>query len=119
VKHRDDRTRELREDHLDGAIHEGSAKSNPKVHFVAFDQIDKAPEEKAEASRSRQRTWSMRPTPGTMRTSTVRVTRNYVEEQIQGAAQMDERFCGGGDGWSDAADDETYSARQSVGVTFH
>src|SRR6266852_5921269 len=32
---------------LTAAITKVLAKTNPKVHFVAFDQIDKAPEEKA------------------------------------------------------------------------
>ena len=40
----------------------------------AFDQIDKAPEEKAAASRSRSRTWSTRRRTVTTRTSTAPVT---------------------------------------------
>ena len=43
--------------------------------FVAFDQIDKAPEENASAaSRSRRRTSSTRPRSATTRTSTARAT---------------------------------------------
>ena len=47
---------------------------NPKNAFTAFDQIDKAPEEKRAASRSRSRTSSTRRRTVTTRTSTARVT---------------------------------------------
>ena len=60
---------------LTAAITKVLGKNNPKVQFVAFDQIDKAPEEKARGSRSRRRTWSMRRRRGTTRTWTVRGTR--------------------------------------------
>jgi len=40
--------------------------------YVPFDQIDKAPEEKARGSRLRRRTWSTRRTSGTTRTWIVR-----------------------------------------------
>ena len=59
---------------LTAAITKVLAKNNPKVQFVAFDQIDKAPEEKPEVSRSRRRTWSTRQRIVTMRTSTALVT---------------------------------------------
>jgi len=59
---------------LTAAITKVLGKTNPKVQFIAFDQIDKAPEEKARGSRSRRRTWSTRPRTGTMRTWTVRDT---------------------------------------------
>jgi translation elongation factor EF-Tu-like GTPase len=42
---------------------------------LAYDQIDKAPEEKARASRLRRRTWSTRAMRGITRTSTARGTR--------------------------------------------
>ena len=41
---------------------------------VAFDEIDKAPEERSGGSRSRLRTWSTRRRTGTTRTWTVPVT---------------------------------------------
>jgi translation elongation factor EF-Tu-like GTPase len=43
--------------------------------FTAYDQIDKAPEERAAASRLRRRTWSTRARSGTTRTSIVLGTR--------------------------------------------
>ena len=43
--------------------------------FVAFDQIDKAPEERERGSRSRRRTWSTRRRSVTTRTSIVPGTR--------------------------------------------
>src|SRR4026207_693457 len=86
---------------LTAAITKVLGKSNPKGQFIAFDQIDKAPGEKARgttngerdrescsfapsiewtrrrkrkraASRSRRRTWSMRRRTVTTRTWTVR-----------------------------------------------
>ena len=42
--------------------------------FTAFDQIDKAPEERSAASRSPRRTWSTRRTSVTTPTSTARAT---------------------------------------------
>ena len=42
---------------------------------VAYDQIDKAPEERSAGSRSRRRTWSTRRTTATTRTWTAPVTR--------------------------------------------
>ena len=42
--------------------------------FTAYDEIDKAPEEKAAVSRSPRRTWSTRPRTVTTRMSTARVT---------------------------------------------
>jgi translation elongation factor EF-Tu-like GTPase len=42
--------------------------------FTAYDQIDKAPEERRAASRSRRRTSSMRPPTATTRTSTAPAT---------------------------------------------
>jgi len=43
--------------------------------FVAYDQIDKAPEEKARGITISTRTWSTRARTGTTRTWTVRDTR--------------------------------------------
>ena len=43
--------------------------------FVAFDQIDKAPEDASAGSRLRRRTWSTRRRTVTTRTWTARVTR--------------------------------------------
>jgi len=40
---------------LTASDHEVLGKNNPKVQFVAFDQIDKAPEEKHEVSTDRHR----------------------------------------------------------------
>src|SRR5439155_17781732 len=57
---------------LTAAITKILAKGNPKVKFTPFDEIDKAPEEKARGSRSRRRTWSTRPRIGTTRTWIVR-----------------------------------------------
>ena len=59
---------------LTAAITKVLAEGNPKNHFTAFDQIDKAPEEKARGSRSRSRTWSTRPRSGITRTWIARVT---------------------------------------------
>ena len=49
--------------------------SKKLAEFVAFDQIDKAPEEKARGSRLRRRTWSTSRTSGTTRTWIARGTR--------------------------------------------
>jgi len=51
--------------------------------FTAYDQIDKAPEEKALASRSRPRTSSTKPRTGTTPTSTAR-PRRLCEEHDHG-----------------------------------
>src|SRR6266404_2657891 len=56
---------------LTAAITKVLGKNNPKVQFVAFDQIDKAPEEKARGI--------------TIATGHV----DYVKNMITGAAQMD------------------------------
>jgi translation elongation factor EF-Tu-like GTPase len=45
------------------------------AQFIAFDQIDKAPEEKARGSRSTRPTWSTRRRTATMLTSIARGTR--------------------------------------------
>jgi len=42
------------------------------AQYIPFDQIDKAPEEKARGSRLRRRMWSMRVPSGTMRMWIVR-----------------------------------------------
>ena len=44
------------------------------AQFTAYDQIDKAPEERERGSRLRRRTWSTRVPSGIMRTWTVRGT---------------------------------------------
>jgi translation elongation factor EF-Tu-like GTPase len=59
---------------LTAAITKVLADNNPNVTFTAFDQIDKAPEERSEASRSLSLTWSTRRTPVTTPTSTCRAT---------------------------------------------
>src|SRR5215510_9059604 len=62
---------------LTAAITKVLAKNNPKVQFVAFDQIDKAPEEKARGI--------------TIATAHVDCPghADYVKNMITGAAQMD------------------------------
>src|SRR5882762_8668727 len=62
---------------LTAAITKVLGKNNPKVQFVAFDQIDKAPEEKARGI--------------TIATAHVEWPggAEYVENMITGAAQMD------------------------------
>src|SRR5881394_3506380 len=62
---------------LTAAITKVLAKKNPKVQFVAFDQIDKAPEEKARGI--------------TIATAHVDYPghADYVKNMITGAAQMD------------------------------
>ena len=59
---------------LTAAITKVLHEKNPNVAFTAFDQIDKAPEEKARASPSPSPTSSMRPTSAITRTSTCRAT---------------------------------------------
>jgi len=74
---------------LTAAITKVLAKSNPKVHFVAFDQIDKAPEEKARGItiatahveyETKNRHYAHVDCPGHA---------DYVKNMITGAAQMD------------------------------
>jgi elongation factor Tu len=74
---------------LTAAITKVLAKGNPKVHFVAFDQIDKAPEERARGItiatahveyQSPQRHYAHVDCPGHA---------DYVKNMITGAAQMD------------------------------
>jgi elongation factor Tu len=74
---------------LTAAITKVLAKSNPKVHFVAFDQIDKAPEEKARGItiatahveyETANRHYAHVDCPGHA---------DYVKNMITGAAQMD------------------------------
>src|ERR1700730_12731958 len=71
------------------AITKVLAKGNPKVHFVAFDQIDKAPEEKARGItiatahveyETKNRHYAHVDCPGHA---------DYVKNMITGAAQMD------------------------------
>ena len=90
---------------LTAAITKVLAEENPKNHFTAFDQIDKAPEEKARGItisiahveyETENRHYAHVDCPGHA---------DYIKNMITGAAQMDRRdFGGGGDGWSDAAD---------------
>src|SRR5881296_395620 len=74
---------------LTAAITKVLAKTNPKVHFVAFDQIDKAPEEKARGItiatahveyETDKRHYAHVDCPGHA---------DYVKNMITGAAQMD------------------------------
>src|SRR6187397_651674 len=74
---------------FDGAITKVLAKNNPKVQFVAFDQIDKAPEEKARGItiatahveyETTNRHYAHVDCPGHA---------DYVKNMITGAAQMD------------------------------
>src|SRR6187399_514695 len=74
---------------LTAAITKVLAKNNPKVQFVAFDQIDKAPEEKARGItistahveyQSKNRHYAHVDCPGHA---------DYVKNMITGAAQMD------------------------------
>src|SRR5438874_570898 len=74
---------------LTAAITKVLAKTNPKVHFVAFDQIDKAPEEKARGItiatahveyETKNRHYAHVDCPGHA---------DYVKNMITGAAQMD------------------------------
>jgi elongation factor Tu len=74
---------------LTAAITKVLAKSNPKVHFIAFDQIDKAPEEKARGItiatahveyETKNRHYAHVDCPGHA---------DYVKNMITGAAQMD------------------------------
>ena len=74
---------------LTAAITKVLAKTNPKVHFVAFDQIDKAPEEKARGItiatahveyETKARHYAHVDCPGHA---------DYVKNMITGAAQMD------------------------------
>src|ERR1051326_6484290 len=74
---------------LTAAITKVLAKNNPKVQFVAFDQIDKAPEEKARGItiatahveyETKNRHYAHVDCPGHA---------DYVKNMITGAAQMD------------------------------
>jgi elongation factor Tu len=74
---------------LTAAITKVLAKGNPKVHFIAFDQIDKAPEEKARGItiatahveyETKNRHYAHVDCPGHA---------DYVKNMITGAAQMD------------------------------
>src|SRR5438045_6438576 len=74
---------------LTAAITKVLAKTNPKVHFVAFDQIDKAPEEKARGItiatahveyETKNRHYAHVDCPGHA---------DYVKNMITGVAQMD------------------------------
>jgi len=57
---------------LTAAITKVLAKASAANKYVAFDQIDKAPEERERASPSPSPTWSTRPTSATTPTWTVR-----------------------------------------------
>jgi len=63
--------------------------------FMAYDQIDKAPEEKARGLRFRRRTWSTRARSGTTRTWTARHA-DYVKNMI--TVRADGRSDSGGVG---------------------
>jgi elongation factor Tu len=74
---------------LTAAITKVLGKTNPKVHFIAFDQIDKAPEEKARGItiatahveyETKNRHYAHVDCPGHA---------DYVKNMITGAAQMD------------------------------
>jgi elongation factor Tu len=85
----DDRARGPREDDVDGGDHEGAAKRRRGGEFVAYDQIDKAPEEKARGItintahveyETANRHYAHVDCPGHA---------DYIKNMITGAAQMD------------------------------
>ena len=90
LEHRDDRSYRPWQDDVDGGDHEGAARTGiPSVHFTAFDQIDKAPEEKARGItisiahveyETENRHYAHVDCPGHA---------DYIKNMITGAAQMD------------------------------
>jgi hypothetical protein len=96
---------------LTAAITKVLAKNNPKVQFVAFDQIDKAPEEKARGI-----------TIATAHVEYETKNRHYAHVDCPGPRRLREEhdhgggadgWChpgGGGYGWTDAADARAHSA---------
>ena len=90
---------------LTAAITKVLAEANPNVQAMAFDQIDKAPEEKQRGItinishveyETANRHYAHVDMPGHA---------DYIKNMITGAAQVDGAISGGrGDGWSDAPD---------------
>ena len=90
---------------LTAAITKMLAEGNPKNHFTAFDQIDKAPEEKARGI-----------TISIAHVEYETENRHYAHVDMSGSRGLHQEhdhgcgadgwrdFGGGGDGWSDAAD---------------
>jgi elongation factor Tu len=88
LQHRHDRSRRPRQDLADGCHHEGSGRDG-RATFTAYDQIDKAPEEKARGItistahveyETSNRHYAHVDCPGHA---------DYVKNMITGAAQMD------------------------------
>ncbi len=89
-QHRDDRSHRPWEDDVDGGDHEGAGGEEPERNtFTAFDQIDKAPEEKARGItisiahveyETENRHYAHVDCPGHA---------DYIKNMITGAAQMD------------------------------
>src|SRR5512144_3162586 len=84
---------------LTAAITKVLAKNNPKVQFVAFDQIDKAPEEKARGI-----------TIATAHVEDETKNRHYAHVECPGGADGRSHPGGGGHRRSDAADPRAHSA---------
>ena len=85
----DDRARRPREDDADGGDHEGPGEDRSSAKFVAFDQIDKAPEERERGItiatahveyETTKRHYAHVDCPGHA---------DYIKNMITGAAQMD------------------------------
>jgi elongation factor Tu len=81
---------------LTAAITKVLAKNNPKVQFVAFDQIDKAPEEKARGITIADGARRVRDGQSSLRARGLPGHADYVKNMITGAAQMDGAIPGGG-----------------------
>ena len=105
LEHRDDRSHRPREDDADRGDHEGAADQNPNVHFTAFDQIDKAPEEKAAWDHDLDRARGVRDGEPSLRARRLPGSRRLHQEHDHGCGADGRRDPGGGgDRWSDAAD---------------
>ena len=119
-QHRHDRSRRPRQDHADGGHHEGPRVEGHWRAFVAFDQIDKAPEERERGITiatahveysTEKRHYAHVDCPGHA---------DYVKNMITGAAQMDGAILvvAATDGPMPQTREHILLARQ-VGVPYH
>ena len=90
---------------LTAAITKVLAEGNPNATFTAFDQIDKAPEEKAAGDHDLDRACGVRDREPSLRARRLPGSRGLHQEHDHGCGADGRRDPGGGgDGWSDAAD---------------
>ena len=100
-----DRSRGSRQDDVDGSDHEGFWRWNGLAEFTAFDDIDKAPEERERGHHDRDGSRGVRVGESSLRARGLSGSRGLREEHDHGCGADGRRDPGGvGGGRSDAAD---------------